>query len=357
MLSARENVRRSLVIVLMLAVFSASLCAQESPVGLPAVPPVEYSRKQALLVGGIPYACFYAGALSLALLPKPYAFYTLGGLTLAGMVPYAVVDPAAGLGRMGMSALALGAGIGLSYIPELYGDDSLSSLAQNIALKNSMWSYYEGYAKVRSRAKPGEYADAYTPSTFPELFAAPYDLNNLRRLSVWLPLILCDGSLIAFNALGGDDEAVWTTGKGFIGSTEVPILLGLLATAGVSALSNTFTGIGEESVFRGIGYEEMKLSLGILPAKAVDSLLFAAVHVPQEIAAKQKLGNIALLFAFRSMCTLGLQWAYDDGGLKASVAQHAWINIISDIASYLFFAGVSNEKALSVSVDLAFTLP
>ena len=45
------------------------------------------------------------------------------------------------------------------------------------------------------------------------------------------------------------------------------------------------TVIGEEVLFRGTGYEEMKVSFGVVPAKIIDAIAFSAVHIPQQVVA------------------------------------------------------------------------
>ena len=153
---------------------------------------------------------------------------------------------------------------------------------------------------------------------------------------------------------GGFRDSVWATGKAYVGSREVPVLLGLVSTVALSCFTYTFTGIGEEALFRGVGYEEMKFSFGVVPAKLTDSLGFSACHIPQEIQKGYAPATIAFDYGYRALLSLGLQWAYDEGGLKYSVAQHMWIDVLSSTLLYLCYAGSSDND---VSFSLNFSVP
>jgi membrane protease YdiL (CAAX protease family) len=206
-----------------------------------------------------------------------------------------------------------------------------------------MWSYYAGYQNARLRASSDEYSDAssFREETFLSMAAAPWRLENLSRTSVWLPVIIVTGAKIVIEALSTTGKnVIWTTGQAYLGQTEVPVFVGILANLAIAIVNYSFTAIGEESVFRGIGYEEMKISLGQLGAFLADSTLFAGIHVPYEFQQGKTGSQLALNYATRFGTTFFLDWAYDDGGLQASVAEHLWLDVSMDLVSYLFNAGV-----------------
>jgi membrane protease YdiL (CAAX protease family) len=310
------------------------------------------SRSEVLLYGGIPYFTTFGMALAGNLIPEPYGLYAGVGLLISANIPHIIIDPAAGLSLSGINTGLVASGFFLNTIPGLYGDKTLGNVILNIGQKNSGWAFYEGYAKARQHARTGEYQGEFTPVQFLDVITSPWDLNTMSRVSVWLPLAFNTiGFTTAYYLRSGGETAVWKTGKAFIGKTEVPVLLGLVSTIAIYTISHTFTGLGEEAVFRGIGYEEMKISFGVLPAKITDAILFPAMHIPQEIKAQYSTSTILVNAAIRSAITLGLQWAYDDGGLKASTAQHMWIDVIGAILQYCIFSGVASDAPLSITLD------
>lgn len=315
--------------------------AKESSVG--------FTRNQVLLYGGIPYITFFVGLGSLAVVPEPYIKPVLHSTLFLATIPHIVIDPLEGGINTAISGLALAGGLSMSNFPDLYGDESLGNLLENISMKYNMWSYYQGYAKARRMAKPGEYVKTLESISFEDMFKSCYDPEILFTPPVFVPLLIDAALITGVSLLGDTSSAVWNTGESYIGSSKVPILTGLIAVGTVGFLTNTFTGIGEEALFRGIGYEEMKISFGLLPAKITDAVLFSGIHVPQEIVAKASLGEIATAFAYRSLFTLGLQWAYDRGGLRASAALHTWSNAIGSVMAFLFTAGTENEQSLSLN--------
>jgi membrane protease YdiL (CAAX protease family) len=354
-----------LLFIIMCSASIISIQAQEMTPPAPAdaePPPAEtapgLTHGQVLLYGGIPYLFTYAYVLCNWLVPQPYTWFVASGVTLTGTLPHCLIDPGAGLLQTGASLALYGAAYGTAFAPQLYGDGSLCSALNNMAIKLNWWSYYEGYAKARLQAKPGEYPGEFTKADFWDLFAAPWRFDNWKQTSVWLPILL--GAAVCVGAeyfTGGDAHAVWTTGRAYIGSTEVPVLAGLLATIALACLTHTFTGIGEEAVYRGIGYNEMTISLGIVPAKIIDAVSFSALHIPQEIASGYPALYITGQAVWRSVLALGLQWAYDEGGLQASVAQHMWFDVISEVVAYLFNSGVPKASIGLPGLSINFRFP
>jgi membrane protease YdiL (CAAX protease family) len=313
------------------------------------------THEQVILAGAIPYASTCLSIALVPVLPAGYAEAIVTGATILGSAPHCVIDPAAGFGIAAVSTALYGAGVGLGRYPGLYGDDTFAETFRNAGFKTAMWSGYEGYAKARAMAAPGTYGD-YRRFSFNELMQAPYQPKNLVRPSVWVP-VLAYGAAVVGSAYASDgwDNAVWSTGKAYIGQREIPILMGLVSTLAVACVRYDFTAVGEEALFRGIGYEEIKCSAGIIPAKIADCVVFPAVHVPQEIVKNVDASTIATNYLFRSAASLALEWAYDEGGLEYSIASHMWIDVASDVLTYLCSAGASGNDLklyLTVSVPL-----
>jgi membrane protease YdiL (CAAX protease family) len=286
----------------------------------------------------------YAGVLSLIVPDQSLSFAGFASSFGLMNAPLWFVEPTEGaiVSSAAVGSFALGALFPES--PDLDGKENggIRSICLNAALKTSMWSGYEAYAAARGRhPEPGP---GWEHVPIHDLIAAPWDANNLSRVSAWLPLAAYAGAAVGISlARDREQTAVWESGAAFWGSCKVPILLGLCGTLLEGAIYLTFTGVGEEALYRGVQYEELKLSFGPLPAKILDSTLFAGIHVPQEINAGETWSDVLLGFAFRGLLSLGLEWAYDDGGLRASVAQHFWIDMISRAAGFLFGAGAAES--------------
>ncbi|HZK19438.1 MAG TPA: CPBP family intramembrane glutamic endopeptidase [Treponemataceae bacterium] len=338
--------KKCILIIVVFACIGSSVCGQATDAKKPLP---HFTRNQVLLFGGIPYVSFFGALGSLALVSEQYVEPVLHSTLFLATIPHIILDPIEGGFNTALSGIALAGGLGLNQLPGLYGDASVNHLLTNISMKYTMWSYYQGYAKARSMAEAGEYEQNLEVLSFADVFKSCYDPTVLLQPPVYVPLLVETALITGFSFLGDRSSAVWNTGESYIGSSKVPILTGLIAVGAVSFLSNTFTGIGEEALFRGVGYEEMKISFGLLPAKIVDAVLFSSVHIPQEIMNEAHAGEIATMFAYRSLTTLGLQWAYDKGGLRSSAALHTWINGISSIIGFLCTSGTENEQQLSLN--------
>jgi membrane protease YdiL (CAAX protease family) len=312
----------------------------------------DLSRNEVLLIGGLPYMGTLAMSLAYGLLPEPYGSYTAAGIIAFGNIPHIILDPLDGFVSTGLTATAYGASIGFTFLPDLYGDRTLNSILQHFGLNTSFWSYYEGYARARKRTNIENYSNIYSPSNLNDLITSPWNAKNIGKIYVWLPTILALAGNIGLQYIetNGVPNAVWNTGRAFIGNKEVPIAVGLISTFALSTFTYTMVAIGEESLYRGFGYEEMKINIGSIPAKIMDPIIFSSIHVGQEIKAEIPLSSILLHFTFRSLVTIGLDWAYDNGGIGASIAQHMWFNTFASTAHYLLNAGIPGS-ILSIGID------
>lgn len=290
----------------------------------------------------VPYAAVYLVVAPQLFLPYDTSKYISASLLLAGGIPSAVIDPVPGLIYMGVGAAGIAGGFLLESMDDNLAKTLFAGPLINIGQKTQMWSYYTGYQKARILSEKDFYPanSSFRTETFLSLASSPWNWNNLKRTSVWLPMLVVTGANIAINALTTKGEnALWTTGKAYLGQVEVPIPVGILTNLAISLLNYTFTAIGEESLFRGIGYEEMKTSLKQPWAFFADCTLFAAIHVPFEYQTGVKPDQLMFRFATRFGTTFFLDWAYDDGGLQASTASHMWIDVLMGTSEYLFTGG------------------
>lgn len=308
-----------------------------------------------LIYVGIPYFSIYASSISIALTPSSLAAPVWDGIAVAGMIPSMLYLPNAGLENLAVSASLIASSYGLKQAESFYGDQSLFDVSNNMGVKYAYWTYYEGFIAAEKKYHYRSPNPLNDNLSFSDLVAAPWDPANLSRTQTWLPLaLLYLGDMSALYLSTGGEKAVWATGKGYIGNSAVPLGVGLLSTFALSALNFTFTGIGEEAAFRGIGYDSMKLEWGVVPAKIIDAAAFASVHLPQDIAAGASLSSLAAGELFGAAAALAYQASYDAGGLRASVAEHMWLDTLQAVGTYLLTSGTSNAAVLSISGTVAF---
>lgn len=219
-----------------------------------------------------------------------------------------------------------GTAASLAYLNHRFWDQSyLSSSLMNVSVTSGMYGFYA---------------------------ALEDEPLGLRRLAA-SPVLLFDhplvwGSTAGFFALGlvsgGDGVPLWDSehveilGEVYPRRTGIPLFL-----AGESA-NMLATGIGEESLYRGIVYQGLSDEIGAGWAKVIDALFFPLLHLPQEISmiesGEMGWGDAARNFAIRSGITLLLDTAYDRGGLELSTAVHTWVNLASRLGVFLVSGGV-----------------
>jgi membrane protease YdiL (CAAX protease family) len=218
----------------------------------------------------------------------------------------------------------------------------------NAGIKTALWSNYRTYAAYREKADP-----TWQSERFVDLVAAPYDWEDMNTAAVWTVLAAGAVASVSFNLLSAEPgEAVWDTGNAYLGDLQVAPVLGVAAAFGIGLINNTLTGATEEAMFRGVQYEVLQNRLGRGSARWIDSLVFAGIHVPGDIFRGEDFASIALTFAYRTLVTLGLQWAYDSAGLQSAAGLHAWLNVISEVSEYLTTAGLSRtERSADVSIS------
>ena len=309
--------------------------AQSEPV------PEGLSRAQVLKTTGLSAAFSVVTITSTGLLDTtqvadvdlPWWFY---GTIAMQHLPLYAFDPAQGIKYSALQAGLLGLHLATQSSPFL----TLSPF--NVYLKTSFYSTYQIYKIARSRAKPGVYSDEWKAYSFKELLRAPFQLKNLRHPIVWGPIaFIAVGSMIS--VLSADD-AVHKTGEAFIDDKKVALSTAVPMAFGLQLVHDMATAIGEEALYRGVVYEELRIEFGPKKAKMVDMILFPAIHVPFDIARSAPTEEIAGLFILRSLSTLLFDIAYDKGGLPYSIPLHGWTNFVNNFGVFLNSAGVSSSE-------------
>jgi len=230
---------------------------------------------------------------------------------------------------------------------------TVAKTAINLYLNTAWYSIYNTYNIARSRAKPGVYPDEWRSYGVKELSLAPFQLKNILR-----PLFLIPVGLITWNQLNQiqeSDSSIFKTKKAYIDGDEMPMGQAIAMMIGNNMLHYLATGIGEEALYRGVIYEELKVSFGSRRAKLFDFFIFPGIHVPMDIAAGRDAEYITKQFIIRGVSTLLFDYAYDKGGLPLSVALHTWFNLIGFTSRWMADGGTPDpcpeeENGTSVSV-------
>lgn len=326
---------KKVIFIFLCLLLCAGLFAQHSP--------QEITLSQVRASAYVPYAGLILESGTYGFLPSEMQQLYLTTTMYAWMTPSFIIAPEKAVPQAGASLAFEAAGFLMAGHADWNVPVSMSDAFWNIGWKLNYWTLYEGYAKARSLCP--ETNAGFRAVSFKDAITAPFSWDVLSRKEVAYPLIGLLAGCTLIEALGNTDNAVWNTGRAYIGQKEVPVALGIAYNAAVSTASYLFTGIGEEALFRGVGYEEMKRSLGRVPAALIDSLLFSAVHVPQELLAGMDAPTALGNFLLRSAVAAGLQLVYEQGGLESSIAVHTWEDIICSMLLFLFQGGVPETTA------------
>lgn len=209
-------------------------------------------------------------------------------------------------------------------------------------LYSGWYSSYDNYASMR---KQSNYADGWRSYEKGELIKASFNKDILTRKFFWVTM-LTTTALTILDA--SSDSSIWANDKAYIDDKEYDPLVALPIVFAVNTIKFTATAVGEEALFRGIIYEEMKYSWGSKKAKFADMILFPAVHVPGDISSNKDSDEVTGLFIIRALSTLLFDFAYDRGGLPLSIALHTWFNTLGSTILWTKERGVpipQNDKA------------
>lgn len=294
--------------------------------------------------------CFHADAAYF-----PYLF--LGTVTLQNL-PSLIYGSQGALGnyglQLGLDGLVVANEAGIK-------SSALEPVLFNFAHKYSMFGTYAAYADLRLRTKEADYSQIKRYS-FTELLSAPFDPACYSHWSVLGYLgtkLLITGIEMA---CGDASNSVWAKGSAYIGATRFPVWAGVGLMLALQIPNFVMTGVGEESLFRGVYYEELSHRLGEWPAKITDALYFTVCHYPQQwdkLMAESP-GQVAATTGLSMLDAFWFQYVYEWEGLRAAVATHAAVDTLAFFCDWLFQGGVPNSsgfsvgsKELSISVKLS----
>jgi hypothetical protein len=228
-------------------------------------------------------------------------------------------------------------------------------------LDNEFYSTYEIYKATRGKAQAGGYPEDWKTFNRKELFCAPFKMENLSHPLFYVTILTETTYHVLLSALGNED-AIWKTGEAYLDCEKVPISQAVPAILATNLLTETAVAVGEEALYRGVIYEELKLSLGSKRAKLIDMFFFPALHIPGDLALEHSSDEVIGAFILRSFTALLLDLAYDRGGLPFSTALHMWYNTIGHSLLWAENNGVkpsaSNNRASTMVTNckISFSL-
>ncbi len=312
---------------------SSRLCAEDS--GSSIVSPNQAELSAPAFVS----ALFPFVSVSLSIVPifapetssiMPWIGYPV---LLGAHVPLYWVDPGLALGYTVAGLSLPAAGVGLMFTKDSF---PLALPASDVLLKSygnlMMYSVYDAYRRTRPSGGG---------SALEELAIAPFLPENFLSPLVWIPSIAAPTALVVYHLVFDADRLrpVYETGVSRIGSFETNPFAGGVSAAAFGASGMLAVSIGEESYYRGFVYENLKQSLGTLSARALDMVLFPAIHVSSDLQSGLTTETILFNFTWRSLMTLVFDVAYDEEGLQAAVAVHFWSDFILVMAQWVFYSG------------------
>lgn len=120
---------------------------------------------------------------------------------------------------------------------------------------------------------------------------------------------------------------------------------GFFEVLATDLLAMSLLAAGEEALYRGVIYEEIKTRSGSAAAMLTDAALFPLIHVPGDVYSGFGLGTVAFQFLWRAGMTLVFDRAYDLGGLPLSAAVHMWSDVVLLMVRWLVYGGIPDPAA------------
>lgn len=230
---------------------------------------------------------------------------------------------------------------------------TIAGTALNLYLKTAYYSTYDMYKITRSRAKPGIYTEEWRGYGIKELSLAPFQLKNILQPVFLIPVGLITWGQI--NQIQDSDTSIFKTKQAYIDGNKYSLGQAIPMMIGNNMLHYLATAIGEEVLYRGVIYEELKVSFGSKRAKLYDFFIFPAIHMPYDLAAGRDAEEIFGRFIERGIATLLFDFAYDKGGLPLSVSLHTWFNFINFTTNWMRDGGIpdsNNEDNNGTSISV-----
>ena len=210
------------------------------------------------------------------------------------------------------------------------------------SVDTARFSVYATYREARLRVEPSlEYRQAFLPRSCGSVLLGPFLPSSFAHPLVLIPAVAGTAALSAFNILAvkGTEDAVWRTGVAYVGDRALHPVAGFFYSLAYNLVNMTLVAAGEEALYRGVIYEELRRALGSALAKTVDAMWFPLVHLGTDVRAGLPLHAILFNAGFRAAMTVVYDFAYDRGGLPLCAAAHFWSDLLLLTARWFVYAG------------------
>jgi len=230
----------------------------------------------------------------------------------------------------------------------------LTTTAFNLYVMTAWYSTYDTYKIARNKAAPGVYNSDWQGHSLKDLAIAPLKWENISHPIFFIPVGLISWGMLS--GIANSDSSVFATNEAYIDGNKLPVGQAIAITFGNNLLHYLGTAIGEEALYRGVVYEELKESFGPKKAKMIDFFLFPALHIVPDIAKNRDFEEITGRFIERGVATLLFDYAYDKGGLPLSVSLHAWFNFLNFTGNWMRDGGepdggIEDNEGASASIS------
>lgn len=194
----------------------------------------------------------------------------------------------------------------------------------------------------------------FTPQdTLGELVAAPFNIQVLKRPSVWGALAVTAAALGIVVAVDGGTD--WSAERNVL-SWDLRPGPAFAAAGGTYAVLFSHVAIAEEQLFRGVIQSSLERSCGRRCGWLTGSLIFGVAHAPNALAYETSEERKDYLLTALPIVTaigayMGAAYQMNDHSLAPPVALHFWYDFLLSMAQF----AVSPEDApISATWTLSF---
>ncbi len=174
----------------------------------------------------------------------------------------------------------------------------------------------------------------YTPQdTTAELAAAPFNVQVMKRPSVWAGIIGLTGAAVAFTALTEGGLPQVSTGPVNVYGAELPPGAGHALTTANSVVLFEHVALAEEAAFRGLLQSSLVRATGSETGGwALGSLIFGSIHAANAMVMpeEERLAYLTVAVPYITLVGsyIGLSYRWSEYSLAPPVALHFWYDLL-----------------------------